>query len=73
MLADGTMWRMARKLHEANPLGPNPNLEFEAVETRFRERHKAANDTEALTDALVENVGEAEGMLGEALEQLKAE
>ena len=73
VLADGTMWRMARKLHEANPLGPNPNLEFEAVETRFRERHKAANDTEALTDALVENVGEAEGMLGEALEQLKAE
>jgi hypothetical protein len=59
VLADGTMWRMARKLHEANPLGPNPKLEFDAVETRFRERHAAANGTEALTNALLENVREA--------------
>jgi hypothetical protein len=65
-LADGTMWRMARKLHEANPVGPNPGLDFETVEAGFRQRHSRAKDAEALTGALVENVEEAEKMLDEA-------
>lgn len=66
VLADGTMWRMARRLHEANPVGPYPRLNFESVEDRFRGRQMEACGQEALTAALLENVQEVVDLLTQA-------
>ena len=63
------MWRMARKLHGANPVGPNPDLDFGATEKRIRARHAGASGSEALTTAFADNVQEAADLLREALSE----